>query len=782
MAGACRLAAVPHGPPPPAAADCLDAQLDAWHTAQASITDQQEEQQVQEQQQQQQQAQPSAPRQHHGSRRAPHHRGGTAAHSSQYVPESWRAAAAAAADPLASQMVRAIDEGRALKARHAFDSLLSELGVEAAYEAGVEAALAAEAALASEGGDEEPWQRTAAAKRRATVDATRLAPGARARLPSLTAWKLYFAALDASNATPALMAVKLHAMHALGHTHLAAPYAALLKRCSEVRWGRMALSKVLEMKERGLVPSFQCLLYAIDAARRSGEPGYTMRLFEEVWAGGHNLSARSRQGTEYGRQSLAAIMDMARWGRFSNAFQLIDEQVGDVPAVRECIDRLAATKHRFQVSPDERSKIWCHAKVDEGSLLEALEVAAAKADPGLADAAWALLRRSLAQPNTPGLPMLQARFRGAQGGEDVRAVAIEEGSADEEVDEELPVGGGAAAAAAVPAEPPPAPEPEGGGGQWEGAAGAPPEVAAAVREFLSSTLGVRLPEPASYHALIHAHAAAGSWAGMFSGAALLEEERPDAGDAIAYHSGLQMCVDGLGCAGTAGVDAAYFLLEDWAREGKRVSAAQANLVLAACCQLGDLQRAFETFDALPLLGVQPDADSYNALLQGCVETGEAGAAERVLEEMAAAGVAPNAHTHHLLVDAQARRPGAPVVKGDVPGMAAALDSLEAAGHTPKTGLLERCVARCERAGEREAMKPLLERLFRNDYRIVGLDAMQRRWASEGGMPMLTGSSRWVSREDVLREMRGDGAAPRRPSQRLTRQRDRGRRGPGRRYE
>ena len=46
------------------------------------------------------------------------------------------------------------------------------------------------------------------------------------------------------------------------------------------------------------------------------------------------------------------------------------------------------------------------------------------------------------------------------------------------------------------------------------------------------------------------------------------------------------------------------------------------------------------------------------------------------------------------------------------GMLSELEALEAAGHAPKTWLLERCVARAERAGAREALKPLLQRLFR----------------------------------------------------------------------
>ena len=108
-------------------------------------------------------------------------------------------------------------------------------------------------------------------------------------------------------------------------------------------------------------------------------------------------------------------------------------------------------------------------------------------------------------------------------------------------------------------------------------------------------------------------------------------------------------------------------------------------------------------------------------------------------------------------------------------MMESLEALEAAGHTPRLALLERCVARCaaggclpsitarlalvlhfppccithphtrtpvracccrwcraERAGEREPVKQLLRRLFTNDYRIVGIDAKARWTALRSG--------------------------------------------------
>lgn len=42
-----------------------------------------------------------------------------------------------------------------------------------------------------------------------------------------------------------------------------------------------------------------------------------------------------------------------------------------------------------------------------------------------------------------------------------------------------------------------------------------------------------------------------------------------------------------------------------------------DCVVAACSQIGDLGRAFETFEAYAQLGLTPDAQAYNAVIMGC---------------------------------------------------------------------------------------------------------------------------------------------------------------------
>lgn len=57
-------------------------------------------------------------------------------------------------------------------------------------------------------------------------------------------------------------------------------------------------------------------------------------------------------------------------------------------------------------------------------------------------------------------------------------------------------------------------------------------------------------------------------------------------------------------------------------QGEGVTAAMLNCIIAASSQVGDLGRAYQTFDAAGSLGVVPTADTYNAVMGGCLQWGE----------------------------------------------------------------------------------------------------------------------------------------------------------------
>ncbi len=56
-------------------------------------------------------------------------------------------------------------------------------------------------------------------------------------------------------------------------------------------------------------------------------------------------------------------------------------------------------------------------------------------------------------------------------------------------------------------------------------------------------------------------------------------------------------------------------------QGEPLCPAMLDCVVAACSQIGDSTRAFETFAAYGNLGMVPGAQAYNAVLQGCIYHG-----------------------------------------------------------------------------------------------------------------------------------------------------------------
>ena len=56
-------------------------------------------------------------------------------------------------------------------------------------------------------------------------------------------------------------------------------------------------------------------------------------------------------------------------------------------------------------------------------------------------------------------------------------------------------------------------------------------------------------------------------------------------------------------------------------QGEPLCPAMLDCVVAACSQIGDSTRAFETFAAYGNLGLVPGTQAYNAVLQGCIYHG-----------------------------------------------------------------------------------------------------------------------------------------------------------------
>lgn len=95
------------------------------------------------------------------------------------------------------------------------------------------------------------------------------------------------------------------------------------------------------------------------------------------------------------------------------------------------------------------------------------------------------------------------------------------------------------------------------------------------------------------------------------------------------------------------VDDAYYVLEARRTEGRPVPLAPINVIIEACAQLEDLDRAFATWGELEAFGLAPDVNTFNALLHTCVRTREIGSGQRLLQRMAAAGIKRDAQSYFL---------------------------------------------------------------------------------------------------------------------------------------
>jgi pentatricopeptide repeat protein len=97
------------------------------------------------------------------------------------------------------------------------------------------------------------------------------------------------------------------------------------------------------------------------------------------------------------------------------------------------------------------------------------------------------------------------------------------------------------------------------------------------------------------------------------------------------------------------VDAAWDALEALHSEGQTVDITAVNVVIRASVALGDLQRAFGTYQICAELGVKPTLDTYHFLLSGCIAARHRELGNRLIAEMKEAKIKPDARTYERLI-------------------------------------------------------------------------------------------------------------------------------------
>ncbi|KAJ0973889.1 hypothetical protein J5N97_015854 [Dioscorea zingiberensis] len=143
--------------------------------------------------------------------------------------------------------------------------------------------------------------------------------------------------------------------------------------------------------------------------------------------------------------------------------------------------------------------------------------------------------------------------------------------------------------------------------------------------------------------------------------------------------------------GFATLDSVYVQLENLSNaDPPYKSVAALNCVILGCANIWDLDRAYETFEAISgKLGMVPDIHSYNALICAFGKLKKTSEASKVFEHLVSLGVKPNATTYTLLVDAH-------LVNRDQKAALSVVDEMVNAGFTPSKQTLKKVRRRCSR--------------------------------------------------------------------------------------
>eukprot|EP00238_Polyblepharides_amylifera_P002994 CAMPEP_0196589646 /NCGR_PEP_ID=MMETSP1081-20130531/64163_1 /TAXON_ID=36882 /ORGANISM="Pyramimonas amylifera, Strain CCMP720" /LENGTH=666 /DNA_ID=CAMNT_0041912501 /DNA_START=61 /DNA_END=2061 /DNA_ORIENTATION=+ len=156
------------------------------------------------------------------------------------------------------------------------------------------------------------------------------------------------------------------------------------------------------------------------------------------------------------------------------------------------------------------------------------------------------------------------------------------------------------------------------------------------------------PAPSLYHAFIECRAASGDLEGAFQLMASLFENHPNADQSWVAFTPL---VHGFSLS-TAHLDKAYHTLVDMRAANQSVPAAAVNLILAACVNMGNINRAFETFVELEsVFGLTPTVELYTTLMQACWKNSKPEVVHELYDEMKERGLLPSNETNAQKMEA-----------------------------------------------------------------------------------------------------------------------------------
>ncbi|RWR72902.1 pentatricopeptide repeat-containing protein, mitochondrial-like protein [Cinnamomum micranthum f. kanehirae] len=211
----------------------------------------------------------------------------------------------------------------------------------------------------------------------------------------------------------------------------------------------------------------------------------------------------------------------------------------------------------------------------------------------------------------------------------------------------------------------------------------------------------RTPIPECYLGKINAHASLGNLQRAFSTLHEFESAYGNAseaeGELYSPFTSLHPLVVACSKNGFATLDLVYFQLENLSRaDPPYKSVAALNCIILGCANIWDLDRAYQTFEAISgTFGLTANIHSYNALMSAFGKLKKTFEALRVFEHLTSLGVKPNAMSYSLLVDAH-------LINRDQKAALSVIDEMVNAGFTPSKETLKKIRRRCARESDHDS--------------------------------------------------------------------------------
>ncbi|KAL2455394.1 Pentatricopeptide repeat-containing protein, partial [Abeliophyllum distichum] len=212
----------------------------------------------------------------------------------------------------------------------------------------------------------------------------------------------------------------------------------------------------------------------------------------------------------------------------------------------------------------------------------------------------------------------------------------------------------------------------------------------------------KIPNPESYLGKLYAHASLGNLQKAFGTLHELEtaygtSTEEAAEDLFSPFTSLNPLV--MACSKNAFVtlDSVYYQLENLSRaDPPYKSVAALNCIILGCANIWDVDRAYQTFNAIDAtFGLTPNIHSYNALICAFGKLSKRDEAVKVYEHFVGLGIKPNATTYSLLVNAH-------LIERDPKAAISVIEDMIQAGHEPSKEILKKVRRRCIREMDYEA--------------------------------------------------------------------------------